>query len=47
MKRILIIEREYGAGAGEIAKLAAHRLGWQLYDQQLTEEIAKLAKAPG
>jgi cytidylate kinase len=44
MKRILVIEREYGAGAGAIAKRAAERLGWQLYDHALTEEIAKLAK---
>ncbi len=45
MKRILIIEREYGAGATEIARKAAERLGWKLYDQALTEEIAKMAKA--
>jgi len=44
MKRILIIEREYGAGASVIAERAALRLGWKLYDHALTEEIAKLAK---
>ena len=44
MKRILIIEREYGAGASVIAERAAQRLGWKLYDHALTEEIAKLAK---
>ncbi len=44
MKRILIIEREYGCGAGEVAERAAQRLGWRLLDRELTSEIAKLAK---
>ncbi len=44
MKRILIIEREYGCGAGEVAEKAAGRLGWRLLDRELTQEIAKLAK---
>lgn len=44
MKRILIIEREYGCGAAEIAERAAQRLGWRLLDRELTTEIAKLAK---
>jgi len=44
MKRILVIEREYGTGAVDIAKLAAERLGWKLLDQALTEQIARLAK---
>jgi len=44
VKRILIIEREYGCGAGEIAEQAAERLGWRLFDRELTGEIAKLAK---
>src|SRR4051812_34492600 len=43
MIRIITIEREYGCGGGEIAQLVAKRLGWTLYDQLLTEEIAKLA----
>jgi cytidylate kinase len=41
--RIITIEREYGSGGGEIAQLVARQLGWKLWDQQLTEEIAKLA----
>src|SRR5208283_462537 len=45
MKRIVVIEREFGAGAGAIADKLAHRLGWKLLDHALTEEIAKLAKA--
>ncbi len=44
MKRILIIEREYGCGAGLVAERAAERLGWRLLDRQLTAEIANLAK---
>jgi cytidylate kinase len=44
MKRIVVIEREFGAGAGAIADKVAHRLGWKLLDHALTEEIAKLAK---
>jgi len=41
--RIITIEREYGCGAGEIARQLAQRLGWELWDHALTEEIAKLA----
>lgn len=44
MKRILVIEREYGAGASVIAERAAQRLGWKLLDHELTAEIARLAK---
>jgi cytidylate kinase len=44
--KIITIEREYGSGGGEIAQLVAQQLGWKLWDQQLTEEIAKLANCP-
>jgi cytidylate kinase len=44
MKRILVIEREFGAGGSSIAHKAAERLGWKLLDQELTAEIARLAK---
>jgi CMP/dCMP kinase len=44
MKRVVVIEREFGAGAGCIADKVANRLGWRLLDHALTEEIAKLAK---
>jgi cytidylate kinase len=43
MKRILVIEREIGTGAGSIARRLSERLDWKLYDQAFTEEIAKLA----
>jgi Cytidylate kinase-like family len=46
MIRIVTIEREYGSGGGEIAHLLAERLGWKLWDQLLTEEIARLANCP-
>jgi len=42
--RTITIEREYGAGGGAIAKKLAARLGWKLWDQALTCEIARVAK---
>src|SRR5579863_3781320 len=44
MKRILVIEREYGAGGSVIAEKAAQRLGWKLLDQVLTDRIAQRAQ---
>src|SRR5271154_6342868 len=44
MIKIVTIEREYGCGGGDIAQLLATRLGWKLWDQLLTEEIARLAR---
>jgi cytidylate kinase len=44
MKRILVIEREFGAGAATIADHAARRLGWKLLDHALTQQIASIAK---
>jgi cytidylate kinase len=46
MINIVTIEREYGSGGGEIAQLLATKLDWKLWDQLLTEEIAKLANCP-
>lgn len=43
MIRIITIEREYGAGGGTIAKKLAEHLGWKLWDQALTQEIARMA----
>jgi cytidylate kinase len=40
------IEREYGSGGGKIAQLVSNHLGWKLWDQLLTEEIARLAECP-
>jgi cytidylate kinase len=44
--KIVTVEREYGSGGGEIAQLLATQLGWKLWDQLLTEEIARLANCP-
>jgi cytidylate kinase len=38
---LLTIDREYGSGAAEIAAKLAERLGWKLWDQLLTDEIAR------
>lgn len=46
MIKIITIEREYGSGGGEIAQLLSKQLGWKLWDQLLTEEIARLAECP-
>ena len=43
MIRTITVEREYGAGGGAIAKKLAERLGWKLWDQALTCEIARVA----
>jgi len=40
MIRVLTIEREYGSGGAKIARRLAERLGWKLWDQLLTNEIA-------
>jgi cytidylate kinase len=42
--RVITVEREFGSGAAEIARELSSRLGWRLWDQALTEEIAKVAK---
>jgi len=42
--RIITVEREFGSGAAAIAKLLAERLGWTLWDQRLTTEIARMAQ---
>jgi cytidylate kinase len=43
MFRIITLEREYGCGCAGIACELAGRLQWKLWDQSLTEEIAKQA----
>lgn len=46
MIKIITIEREYGCGGGDIAQLVASQIGWKLWDQLLTKEIARLAHCP-
>jgi len=45
MIRAITIEREFGCGASEIAGLVANRLGWSLWDERLTQEIARLTES--
>ena len=42
MIRIITIDREYGSGGVDVAARVAERLGWKLWDQLLTNEIARL-----
>ena len=45
MVNTITIEREFGCGASEIASSVAGRLGWNLWDQRLTQEIARLTES--
>jgi len=45
MVNAITIEREFGCGASEIASLVASRLGWRLWDERLTQEIARLTES--
>lgn len=45
MIRVVAIEREFGCGGSAIAAKLAARLGWKLWDELLTLEIARLTKA--
>jgi hypothetical protein len=45
MVNAITIEREFGCGASEIAGLVANRLGWSLWDERLTQEIARLTES--
>ena len=42
MIQAITIEREFGCGGSEIAAKLAELLGWELWDQELTHEIARL-----
>jgi hypothetical protein len=46
MKQILLIDREFGAGGMTIAEMLSRRLHWKLFDDELSQEIARLAKIP-
>ena len=41
MINVITIDREFGSGAADIACKLATRLGWKLWDQLLTTEIAR------
>jgi hypothetical protein len=42
--RVVTIDREFASGGAVIAKRLAERLGWTIWDQGLTDEIARLAR---
>ena len=42
--RIICVEREYGSGGAVIARRLAEHLGWKLWDEEITAEIARVAK---
>ena len=44
MINVITVEREYGSGGGKIAQLLAERLGWSLWDHEITTEIARRLK---
>jgi cytidylate kinase len=39
--RTITFEREYGAGVANISQALAEKLGWKLWDQEITSEIAR------
>jgi cytidylate kinase len=41
MIKVITVDREYGSGGGVIAQALAERLRWTLWDQRLTDEIAR------
>ncbi len=46
MREILILDREFGAGGSTIGERLARRLNWKLFDDELTREVAALARIP-
>jgi cytidylate kinase len=46
MREILVLDREFGAGGSTIGERLARRLNWRLFDDELTHEIATLARIP-
>ncbi len=41
MKSVITISREFGSGGRTIGKMVAERLGYQFYDSELVNEVAK------
>jgi len=42
--KIITVEREYGSGAAAIAQALGERLGWKVWDHEITCEIARRLK---
>src|SRR5438067_10512931 len=43
---VLTVSREYGAGGGEVARLLAEALGWELLDRELLHQAAEIEHVP-
>ena len=41
----LLISRECGSGGSDIARLAGERLGWQVYDREIVDQISEMVHA--
>lgn len=41
MKKIITVSRQFGSGGRSIAKLVADKLGYEYYDSELVERVAK------
>jgi cytidylate kinase len=39
---VITLDREFGAGGSDIARKLGDRLGWKVWDEQLTHEIARV-----
>jgi len=46
MREILLLDREFGAGGSTIGERLAQRLNWKFFDEELTREIAAMARIP-
>jgi cytidylate kinase len=44
--KVITVSREYGAGGGEVARLLAERLGWDLLDRELLHQAAAIEHVP-
>jgi hypothetical protein len=42
MFNVITLDREYGAGGSDIAQKLGHRLDWPVWDERLTNEIARV-----
>jgi cytidylate kinase len=42
--RVVTVEREYGSGGAMIARRLAEHLGWKLWDEEISAEIARVAQ---
>ena len=43
---VITINRQYGAGGGEVAQKLAHALGWELLDRELLHQAAAIGHVP-